>query len=462
MTALERQRAAAPGRSVTAMTEPVPPVQSPPAPRPPFAIEPDTKDWTWVLHEPCPECGFAAQRGRRAVRRRAGRAPPSRWQAVLARPEAAVPARAHDLVAAGVRLPRPRRLPGVHRAGRWMLRRDDPVFPNWDQDAAAVSGRYHVQDPALVAASCARPLTTLGRPSAAVEGDAVAAHRAAQQRLGVHHRDPGPVLPPRRGPPPRGRRCLRRGLGIPACMPRALSARSPQAPLLHGPRGPGSSGRGGRDEAEQDHEEQRRRRGPARRRAPEHHAASSTRPMFTTTRSPKPRTLFVPRPPRATPRLMAALTTTRTAMPTNSPVGGLQPRQHLPVDHADQPDQAHLLDGRRRTAAGRARPARRRARRRCPSPPAAGRPRCAVTSPVPRAAAGRRTRTPAATASRHDDRRPEPGHVGQRVGEVELGDVDPPLLRQLDEDPDRRRRRRPRTAGSSGTGPSAAGPPRRR
>ena len=23
-------------------------------------IEPDTKDWTWVLDRPCPECGFDA------------------------------------------------------------------------------------------------------------------------------------------------------------------------------------------------------------------------------------------------------------------------------------------------------------------------------------------------------------------------------------------------------------------
>ena len=25
-----------------------------------MTIEPDTKDWTWVLDEPCPECGFDA------------------------------------------------------------------------------------------------------------------------------------------------------------------------------------------------------------------------------------------------------------------------------------------------------------------------------------------------------------------------------------------------------------------
>ena len=24
-------------------------------------IEPDTKDWTWVLHERCPECGCVGE-----------------------------------------------------------------------------------------------------------------------------------------------------------------------------------------------------------------------------------------------------------------------------------------------------------------------------------------------------------------------------------------------------------------
>ena len=26
-----------------------------------MAITPDTKDWTWVLQRPCPECGFNTQ-----------------------------------------------------------------------------------------------------------------------------------------------------------------------------------------------------------------------------------------------------------------------------------------------------------------------------------------------------------------------------------------------------------------
>jgi Mycothiol maleylpyruvate isomerase N-terminal domain len=33
-----------------------------------------------------------------------------------------------------------------------MLREDDPLFPNWDQDATAVAERYGEQDPENVAA----------------------------------------------------------------------------------------------------------------------------------------------------------------------------------------------------------------------------------------------------------------------------------------------------------------------
>jgi hypothetical protein len=33
-----------------------------------------------------------------------------------------------------------------------MLDHDDPLFPNWDQDAAAIADRYGAQDPADVAA----------------------------------------------------------------------------------------------------------------------------------------------------------------------------------------------------------------------------------------------------------------------------------------------------------------------
>ncbi|MDQ4039228.1 MAG: DinB family protein [Actinomycetota bacterium] len=115
-------------------------------------IAPDTKDWTWVLDRPCPDCGL----GGRAV---SGRdvAPMLRfsvaaWQDVL---------RGKD-----VRLrPAPSTWSPLEYAChvrdvcqrfdarlRLMLTRDDPDFENWDQDGTAIASRYGDQDPAVVAA----------------------------------------------------------------------------------------------------------------------------------------------------------------------------------------------------------------------------------------------------------------------------------------------------------------------
>ena len=152
------------------MTEPVPPVQSPPVP-PPFAIEPDTKDWTWTLHETCPECGFTANEvdGPSVAGRVAALTDP--WQAVLARPGVAV-------------RPEPTTWSPLEYACHvrdvcrvftervdWMLRRDGPEFPNWDQDTAALSGRYHLQDPTLVARELREAADDARAAFAAVEGE---------------------------------------------------------------------------------------------------------------------------------------------------------------------------------------------------------------------------------------------------------------------------------------------------
>jgi hypothetical protein len=113
-------------------------------------IEPDTKDWTWVLDRACADCGFDAGEvtpGRLAVLVRDNA---DAWRAVLARPDVAVrPAPTvwsaleygchvrdvHALFAERVRL---------------MLVDDDPVFANWDQDETAVEQGYAEQEPAVV------------------------------------------------------------------------------------------------------------------------------------------------------------------------------------------------------------------------------------------------------------------------------------------------------------------------
>ena len=113
-------------------------------------IEPDTKDWTWVLSEACPECGFDPA----AID--ATRLPDlihentRGWYGALDDPDAAVRPSpqiwskleyachvrdVHVLFAERVRL---------------MLDQDDPQFANWDQDETAIESRYDEQDPAGV------------------------------------------------------------------------------------------------------------------------------------------------------------------------------------------------------------------------------------------------------------------------------------------------------------------------
>ena len=116
-----------------------------------MSIAPDTKDWTWVLRRPCPECGFEASTVRAAdvgahLRQAAGD-----LAAALDRPDATRrpdPAPWSPLeYACHVR--DVYRL-YLHRL-ELMLAEDDPLFPNWDQDATAVADDYAHQDPAVVA-----------------------------------------------------------------------------------------------------------------------------------------------------------------------------------------------------------------------------------------------------------------------------------------------------------------------
>lgn len=115
-----------------------------------MSIAPDTKDWTWVLDRPCPECGFEAatvtvDRIPTVIRDNA-----TTWEAVLTLNDAATrpdPGTWSPLeYACHVR--------DVHRIFgervAMMLAEDGVRFPNWDQDEAAVAGRYGEQDPAAV------------------------------------------------------------------------------------------------------------------------------------------------------------------------------------------------------------------------------------------------------------------------------------------------------------------------
>lgn len=113
-------------------------------------IEPDDKDWTWVLEQRCPECGLTAADVPVASIGARVRSQLPRWTAALQRDDAcerSTPATwSTTEYACHVR--------DVHKlfAERLslMLAEDDPEFANWDQDATAVDDDYASQDPTVV------------------------------------------------------------------------------------------------------------------------------------------------------------------------------------------------------------------------------------------------------------------------------------------------------------------------
>jgi hypothetical protein len=122
-----------------------------PLTKPPADITPDSKDWTWVLREPCGACGLEAST--------------IRSEQVGDELRAAAQALATALEQDGAtRRPQPAvwspleyacHVRDVFRVfgGRLdrMLTEEDPLFANWDQDATAREDGYAAQDPQVVA-----------------------------------------------------------------------------------------------------------------------------------------------------------------------------------------------------------------------------------------------------------------------------------------------------------------------
>lgn len=125
-------------------------------------IVPDTKDWTWVVERRCTECGFDPADVDPLAVGDAVRATLPRWRAVLARP--AVRRRpAPDVWSPLEYAAHVRDVFGVFDERLTLMLATDGVdFPDWDQDAAAIAGRYGEADPATVAAE----LTTAGDAAA--------------------------------------------------------------------------------------------------------------------------------------------------------------------------------------------------------------------------------------------------------------------------------------------------------
>lgn len=129
----------------------------------PISLAPDDKDWTWVLDEPCAECGFdAATVTRDDIPSRLLAATP-RWHTALAAPGGGDrPSPGTWSVLEYACHPR-----DVHtvftRWARLVQNRENPKFENWDQDKTALAGRYRAADPARVAAE----IEAAGLPAAA-------------------------------------------------------------------------------------------------------------------------------------------------------------------------------------------------------------------------------------------------------------------------------------------------------
>lgn len=112
---------------------------------------PDEKDWTWVLERPCPECGFDAATvdADQVAARLQDLA--RRWQAVLDRSDPGD--RPTPLVWSPLEYACHVRDVLLVFGQRFALviAEDGVRFANWDQDAAAVAGRYREQSPAWIA-----------------------------------------------------------------------------------------------------------------------------------------------------------------------------------------------------------------------------------------------------------------------------------------------------------------------
>ena len=115
-----------------------------------MAIVPDTKDWTWVLDETCPECGYSAGDVDLGAIGDLVRANVEVWPALLADATAGVRPTADRWSALEY---------GCHVRDVFalfdqrltsMLETEAARFANWDQDATAVEQRYDLQDPAVV------------------------------------------------------------------------------------------------------------------------------------------------------------------------------------------------------------------------------------------------------------------------------------------------------------------------
>jgi SAM-dependent methyltransferase len=134
-------------------------------------VPPDSKDWTWVLERPCPECGLDAGSVYPGDLPHLLRANAQVWLALMGdpevgeRPEPSVwspleyACHVHDVHQL------------FHERVTAMLTDDHPDFANWDQDVTAVEKRYADQVPAIVGPTLVAAAYAVGDLYASVSGD---------------------------------------------------------------------------------------------------------------------------------------------------------------------------------------------------------------------------------------------------------------------------------------------------
>lgn len=136
-------------------------------------VPPESKDWTWVLGEACPDCGFDTRAPRRDDLAGLAADVGERWTDVLERHPDVHVRPAPDTWSA---LEYACHVRDVYTLARYrhalMLTEDDPLFANWDQDATAVEEDYAAQDPAVVQAALAESAAGYAADLAAVPDDA--------------------------------------------------------------------------------------------------------------------------------------------------------------------------------------------------------------------------------------------------------------------------------------------------
>ena len=137
-------------------------------------IVPDDKDWTWVLEQRCPECGFESS-GLPADKIAPSISENAReWTSILGHDQELLRKRALEgrwsPLEYGCRVRDVFRL--FDERLNLMLTIEHPQFQNWDQDRTAVEDDYPAQNPTAVAAQLSEAAGTIAPRFAGVAGAA--------------------------------------------------------------------------------------------------------------------------------------------------------------------------------------------------------------------------------------------------------------------------------------------------